>query len=207
MLETVSKKSIFRLSSYRRELQVQLNAGEHYIYSHQLAELSGASAAQVRRDLMIVGTEGSSSKGYDIKKLLGNISTFLDGEKETRVVLFGVGNLGKSLLQFYLNRRPNLKIVAAFETDEVKSGRVMCGVHCYPVSQAREIIDDLDATLAIVAVPAAAVSDISLLIGQTSIRGVLNFTPAHLQLGPMVEVVDLDITSHLEGLACMVRSQ
>jgi len=205
MTATISKKSVIRLSIYRREL-IQLQAmGAEYVFSHELATLTNSSSAQVRRDLMHIDAEGSSTKGYHINGLIQRLDSFLDGEEPTNVVLFGVGNLGKSLLQFYLNRRPNLKVVASFDTDESKAGRVICGVHCYQPEDAIEIIDTRDARLAIVAVPHDAVEGTAQLIKQTALRGVLNFAPAALHLPQRIEVMNMDITSKLEGLACMVR--
>lgn len=205
MKTAVSQKSILRISTYRRVLRGMASGGAASVFSHELAARTGYTAAQVRRDLMNIGVEGRSSQGYDISASLKRFDEFLDGGQQTRLVLFGVGRLGKAMLQFFLNNRPNLKIVAAFDVDPSLTGRVVCGVHCYPLEQAKEYIQNLDASMAIVAVPGSAAGDISHIISGTGIRGVFNLTPAALLLPGHVREVHLDITAQLEALACQIR--
>jgi len=109
----VSEKTVRRLSLYRRLLGDLLAEGAQHVYSHQLAHRSGCSAAQVRRDLMVVGYSGSPGRGYEIAGLLESLREFLDAPGGQGVVLIGIGNLGKALLAYFAGRRPNLRIVAA----------------------------------------------------------------------------------------------
>ena len=62
-------QTIGRLSLYRRLLLDFSAGGMRQIYSHQLASAAVATAAQVRRDLMVIGFTGSSRKGYAVNDL------------------------------------------------------------------------------------------------------------------------------------------
>jgi len=72
----VSEKTIGRLSLYRRLLEGQLAAGASHAYSHQLANLAGVTAAQVRRDLMAVGYSGCPSKDTRFARCHGALGRF-----------------------------------------------------------------------------------------------------------------------------------
>ena len=77
----VSRKTVSRMSRYRRLLQSLRETGVESIYSHQLARHAVVSAAQVRRDLMVIGYSGSPNKGYDVTACIDSISHFLDGSR------------------------------------------------------------------------------------------------------------------------------
>ena len=75
----VSRKTVGRLSLYRRLLDDLRASGTANIYSHQLAHLAGVSATQVRRDFMVIGYSGSPNRGYQVDTCLASIESLLDG--------------------------------------------------------------------------------------------------------------------------------
>ena len=112
-----SHETIGRLSRYRRLLAHRIEAGGENVYSHELAMVAGVSAAQVRRDMMAVGANGSPTSGYDVAKLIECVGAELDDPDGGRAAVVGVGNLGRAMLTFFHGRRPNLSIVAAFDSE------------------------------------------------------------------------------------------
>ena len=204
---TVSSKSIGRLSQYRRILG-RLRAQEvKAIFSHDLAREAGGTAAQVRRDIMAVGYVGSSRHGYNIEDLIVSITTFLDNPKGERVALVGVGNLGRALLAYFDGRRPNLTIVAAFDSDPRKSGRVVQGCRCYSLAEMDTVIEREKIHIAIVAVPAPHAQKTADRLTQLGVTGLLNFAPVPLQVPGGVTVEDIDMTMALEKVAYFARSE
>ena len=111
-----SAKTIGRLSLYRRLLAGLQAEGVRNVYSHQLAAMTGGTAAQVRRDIMAVGCVGSPTRGYDVQQLCQAIAGVLDHPEGQSAALVGVGNLGRALLAYFLQRRPKLMIRAAFDS-------------------------------------------------------------------------------------------
>ena len=133
----ISQKTIARLSLYRRLLQEVAAKGTRNIYSHQMAAIAGTTAAQVRRDWMVIGYTGSPAHGYEVADVIAAISKFLDPAAEQKVALVGIGNLGRAILVYFTGRRPKLSIAAAFDTDPHKVNRVIHGCRCYPKQQLR----------------------------------------------------------------------
>ena len=201
----ISDKTIGRLSLYRRTIQKLLAEGRGYVYSHEIATVCGVTPAQVRRDLMPTGFTGSPIKGYSIAGLLQNIGNLLDDPEEQRVALVGVGNLGRAVLAYFMGRRPNLSIVAAFDQDPTKMNRVIHGCRCYPMEELGAVVREREVEVAILAVPANAAQAIAEQLIVSGVRGLLNFAPVSLRVPNDVYVEDLDMAISLERVAYFAR--
>jgi redox-sensing transcriptional repressor len=202
----VSRRTIERLSLYRRRLISLREADATFVYSHQIAKLAVVSAAQVRRDFMAIGYSGSPNRGYEVEKCLESIGAFLDAPTRQDVVLVGVGNLGRAVLAFFSGRRPTTAIVAAFDIDPKKIDTTIVGTRCFDISRIEEIIADLGAQVAIIAVPAEAAEEIADTLVRSGVRSIVNFAPVRLHLPEDVFVRDVDITAALEVAAFFART-
>jgi len=196
-----SNQTIGRLSLYRRVLQDLYAEGVSNVFSHQLARLAGATAAQVRRDIMVVGYTGSAAHGYNVAALTESIGQFLDAAPTQRIALVGVGNLGRALLAYFVGRNPRFSIVAAFDADERKAGRVIHGCPCYAISELERVLKEQEIGMAILAVPAEAAAETTTKLCNAGVTGILNFAPVRLWAPANVYVEDMDMTMALERVA------
>ncbi|MBN1292383.1 MAG: redox-sensing transcriptional repressor Rex [Candidatus Latescibacteria bacterium] len=202
----ISGKPIGRLSLYRRLLNGLMHEGVQSVYSHDLAARAGVTAAQVRRDIMNIGYSGNPNRGYDVRMLVESISNFLDDPDGQNVALVGVGNLGRAILAFFSGRRPKLSIVAAFDSDPEKFGRVIRGCRCYSIDQAPEVIRELNIKIATLCVPANVAQEIADLCIRAGVKGILNFAPVPLHVSGSVYVEDIDMTMSIEKVAYFART-
>ncbi|MGZ3559434.1 MAG: winged-helix domain-containing protein, partial [Thermodesulfobacteriota bacterium] len=85
---------------YSRCLEEMEEKGEKVVSSAQLANRCIVNAAQVSKDLAYFGEFGIRGVGYYVKDLLNNIKKILGSNKEWKMGLIGVGNLGSSLLSY-----------------------------------------------------------------------------------------------------------
>ena len=196
-----SNNTIGRLSLYRRLLQKLESDGVKNVYSHQLARLAGATAAQVRRDIMVVGYSGSSVHGYEVGALMGSIGQFLDAAPVQRVALIGAGNLGRALLAHFVGRNHRFSIVAAFDSDAHKTGRVIHGCRCHALEELREVLASQEVHIAMLAVPASEAQETLNRLVDAGVTGILNFAPVRLWAPGNVYVEDMDVTMALERVA------
>jgi len=204
-VKTVPHRTVGRLTLYWRTLRDIAREDQSHIYSHFLASRCGVTAAQVRRDLMVLGYTGTPARGYEVRKLKDHIEAFLFPAEEQKAVLAGVGNIGRALLKFFSARRPALRIAASFETNPDKFNRVIQGCPCHSIGKAEGIIRDLGATVGIIAVPdeeAQFVADVFVAAG---IRGILNFARAPLSVPPAVYVEDIDLAMSMDKVAYFAR--
>ncbi len=203
----VPDKVVARLSLYRRLLSALAMENVEYVYSHELAKAAGASAAQVRRDVMIVGFTGSPTKGYEVRELIKAIGRLLDASDIQEVALVGVGNLGRAILAYFTGRRPNLRIVVAFDKDPAKVDRVIHGCRCFPIEQLQGMVSQRHIDTAIVAVPVDQAQSVADTLVAAGVRGLLNFAPVRLRVPISVFVEDMDLTTSLEKVAFFARKQ
>ena len=194
-------KTIGRLTLYRRILNDLFAKGIEDIRSHQLAAKAGITAAQVRRDLMQIGYEGSPKRGYDVQKLLESLRKFLDEPGGQRLALLGVGNLGRALLSYFIGRRPHLSIVAAFDVNPQLSGRVIHGCRCYPMDELESVLRAERITVAILAVPVAAAQEMAEKLVACGVKGILNFAPINLKVPEDVYLRNENMSMELEYLS------
>lgn len=203
-----SDKTIGRLSLYRRLLHELQEKRVHHVFSYQLAALAGVSAAQTRRDIMEVGYNGSPQHGYDVEILAQAIAAVLDlsGGVEP-VVLAGLGNLGRAIVSFFRQRHPRLTIVATFDADPQKAGRVIHGTRCYPMDRLADVAREHQARVGIIAVPAANAQEVAWQLINAGVRGILNFAPVPLKVPDGIYVEDFDMTMCLEKVAYFARQK
>jgi redox-sensing transcriptional repressor len=200
-----SERTIGRLSLYRRLLKELQMASMNNVYSHQLANMAGVTAAQVRRDLMAVGYSGSPTRGYDVRELAESIGNFLDAPEGQSVALVGIGNLGRAILTYFGGRRPRLSIVAAFDKDPTKVNRVIHGCRCYSMEEFAAQVAEHGIRAGIITVPASEAQRVADAMVRAGVRGILNFAPAPLRVPGDTYVEDIDMAVSLEKVAYFAR--
>lgn len=202
MLQTkISPKIIGRLSRYRRLISKRVQQSQTHIFSHELAAVARATPSQVRRDLMVIGYDGIPSRGYEVAQLVKHISAVLDAPHGRRAIIVGVGNLGTAILSNIPGRVPNISIVAAFDVDPRKCGRLVNGIPCHAMTDLETVIAREGIRVAIVAVPARAAADVAHRLARAGVTGILSFSPTPLPVSSHVFVEDVDMIVALEKVA------
>jgi redox-sensing transcriptional repressor len=201
----VSRKTVSRMSRYRRLLVSLRAGGVESIYSHQLARHAVVSAAQVRRDLMVIGYSGSPNKGYDVEACIESIGSFLDGAARQEVALVGVGNLGHAVLAHFVEESSSVAIVAAFDVAPELTDTSIHGCRCFDVSRMEELVRDLGIEIAILTVPGEAAQESAATLVRAGVKSIISFAPVPLHLPNDIFVEYMDITSALESAAYFAR--
>jgi redox-sensing transcriptional repressor len=203
----VSRKTVGRLSLYRRLLDDLRASGTANIYSHQLAHLAGVSAAQVRRDFMVIGYSGSPNRGYQVDTCMASIESLLDGAAYQDVALVGLGRLGQSLLTHFAGTRAQLRISAGFDTDPHLFGTSVEGCPIHSVADMEKVVADKGIRIAILAVPPEMGQDVADTLVKAGVRSFVDFTGIPLRVPDEVFVDHMDITSALESAAFFARQE
>jgi len=201
----VSRKTIARMSLYRRLLISLRDDGTSHVFSHQLARLAGLTAAQVRRDFMAIGYSGSPTRGYEVDKCIESISSFLDGPRRQDVALVGMGKLGRSIVAHFAGRRPKLKIVVAFDVNPAKVGIGIDGCRCLSADVMEETVRDLGIQIAIIATPPGVAQEAADTLVRAGVTSIVSFAATPLHVPDGVAVLDMDITAALETAAFVAR--
>jgi redox-sensing transcriptional repressor len=199
------KRTVERLSEYRRTLLLLLDQGRTHIFSHELAELHNITAVQVRRDIMFMGFSSYQRKGYDISDMVTAIGRIIDDEQGLNVAIVGVGNLGKAISHYFDGKRSKLNITAAFDNDMAKVGNLIWGVQCYAMTDLQKIVTEQNISIAMITVPSKYAQEVASALVNVGIKGILNFTSVQLNVPKNVILENYDMITVLEKVAYYVK--
>lgn len=196
----ISRRTIKRLSVYQYTLSGLPDSRSH-IFSQDLAEMCGTTAAQVRRDLMVVDSTGCPSRGYNVMDLIRYIDEFFASISNHKVALVGVGTLGRSLIAYFQRRYHRLSITAVFDRDPALTGRVLYGIRSYPMKDLRRVVEEVGISIAMLALPDSSAQEVADQLVAAGVTGILNFAPVSLRVPEGVVVENINITAALDRLA------
>jgi redox-sensing transcriptional repressor len=185
--------------------------GENVVSSAQLANKCIVNAAQVRKDLAYFGEFGIRGVGYYVKDLLNNIKKILGSNKEWRMALIGIGNLGSALLSYKDFLKQNYKIVAAFDIDPPKvigrvSEKLGKPVEVLHINRIKEVSKERKIEIGIIATPPSEAQSVANLLVEAGVRGILNFAPAQITVPEGFVVKDVFFTTILDNLAYLLSN-
>lgn len=201
----IPEKTIERLSEYRRTLLNELSRGVTHLYSHNLANIHGITAVQVRRDLMLIGFSSDTKRGYDARILVDFIGNILDGNEVMNIAVIGMGHIGQAVTQHFTGKRSKLKITMAFDIDAKKVGKQIAGVPVYHIDDFVHKVKKYNIKIALLSLPTSVAPTMLQPIIDAGIKGVLNFTSTPLNFPEGIYVEDYDIITLLEKVAYFVK--
>ena len=196
-----------RLTLYLRELQYLLGDGEETTSSSQLGQRLGFTDAQVRKDLAHFGHFGHPGIGYRCEELIQEIRKILGTDREWRVALVGVGNLGRALLGYRGFSRQGFRLIAAFDADQSKSGTKIEGVEIYSMDQLSEVLAAERIELGLVAVPATQAQEVADQLVAAGVGGIVNFAPVTVSVPAGISKVGVDLARELEQVTFAVANR
>jgi redox-sensing transcriptional repressor len=198
----VSELTTNRLSVYLRCLNALEDAGVKTISSQSLAEQFHLNAAQIRKDLAYFGEFGVRGVGYYVRDLKRHLRQILGLDRKLRVAIIGAGNLGLALADYPGFQQEGFETAALFDSLSSKVGEhSRGGVPIYDIRDLKKIVKREGISIAVLAVPASAATDVVNLVVGAGIKAVLNFSPGTLQVPPGVKLKSVDLTVSLESLS------
>jgi redox-sensing transcriptional repressor len=194
--------TIERISIYSRPLERLAEKGTQLISSEKLAELCKVNPAQVRKDLSYFGEFGIRGVGYDVGDLLKEIKKILVSDREWRLCIVGLGNMGTALVESENFLKRGYTFVAAFDSDPQKIGkRLPCGVIIESVTKMKSLTQDLGIELGVITTPSSQAQNVADMLVDAGIKAILNFSPIQVRKAENCLVENVDLTVNLDNLA------
>lgn len=194
-----------RLPLYYRFIQNLSLSGKQRVSSAELSEAVKVDSATIRRDFSYFGALGKKGYGYDVNYLLAFFRETLDQDDVTCVALIGVGNLGTAFLHYNFTKNNNTKIEMAFDVDEEKVGKEIGGIPVYHLDELEERLSE-HIQVAILTVPATVAQSVADRLAHTNVQGVLNFTPARLNVPDNIRIHHIDLAVELQTLVYFLKN-
>lgn len=192
--------AIKRLPVYLRVLEDLIVDHVAIISSAELADKTGFSPEQIRKDLAYFGAFGTRGVGYDTEVLSRRIRKILGLHKGVNAALVGAGNLGTALARYSLSKYKDVRIVAIFDVDREKIGKDILGVKISPLEDLVSVCSQFGVKIGIITVPAAEALSIAQQLVQSGSEAILNFSPSKIRIDG-VYVQNIDLTIELQSLA------
>lgn len=197
----IPEATVGRLPLYLRALVELAERGTRTVSSESLAQAAGVNSAQVRKDLSFLGSYGTRGVGYSVEYLLDQISGVLGLTRDWRVVLVGVGNLGRALASYRGFGERGFQIAALVDADPATAGTIVGGHVVEPIDRLAEIVRKENVTIAMLTVPAESAQKVTDQLVGAGVTAILNFAPAHLDVPPHVRVRRVDLATEMQILA------
>jgi redox-sensing transcriptional repressor len=188
----VPEATIRRLSRYSRCLEQLQAKGEKVV----------SSAAYF-------GEFGIRGVGYYVRDLLFDIKRILGLDKEWRMAIIGMGNLGSALLSYKDFLKQNYKIVAAFDIDPPRvigriSEKLGKPVEILHPDTLEEVVRERNIEIGIITTPADQAQKVADQLAEAHVRGILNFAPAQIEVPKGYTVKNVFFTTVLDNLAYLL---
>lgn len=201
MRSEISKATLRRYPVYLKALRKLKSTGVTHIMSKDLSNFVNIESTTIRRDFSLIGKLGKQGYGYDVDALIEVFSKELGVSFDEDIILVGVGNLGKALLNY---NKWNYVV-----------GEIVCAYDLYP-----ENVKGVD-------VPVYNINDIketkpsncriAILCGQHNIQetvdklidagivGFVDFSNEHFSVPRGVEVRTIDVVSSVQELVFSIN--
>lgn len=166
-----------------------------------IAEALGLNDVQVRKDLASVSRGGRPKVGYSTAELTGDIGRFLGFENHDGVVVAGMGNLGRAMLECDGFADYGFDVICGFDCNKELVGSEINGRPVRDISDMARFCRKSGIKIGIITVPEASAQEVCDKMAEAGIEYILNFAAIHLNAPEGVTVHNENISLTLAMLA------
>lgn len=197
----IPQATVARLVDYLRVLGVLADEGTQIVSSEELAAAAGVGSAKLRKDLSFLGPNGVRGVGYGVDRLRARIEGALGMGQGHRVVLIGVGNLGRSLAGYGGFGRRGFDLVGLFDADPSVIGTEVAGLEVLDVHDLKAICADLAPTIGVIAVSDSAAQEVCDQLVAAGVRRLLSFAAVTASEVDQVDIRQVDLAVEMQLLS------
>ncbi len=197
----VSNNVIRRLPRYLRKLDELRAAGVDRISSGELGRQMGLTSSQIRQDFSCFGEFGQQGYGYNVSGLRGEIASILGTNRDFSVVLVGVGNIGRGLVENFCFEQYGFHLLSAFDVRPELIRTDIGGIKVHDISDMGAFFQNNRVDVAVLCVPKSMANRAAAELVEHGIRAIWNFTNTELELSdPDVIVENIHFSDSLLAL-------
>ena len=200
-----NKGCIIRLSRYKNAAYRLKAMNFVRIFSDNLADAAGVTAAQVRKDFSLFGITGNRRGGYKVDELIMQLNKVLGKDQVREFILVGAGNIGRALMRYPGFEKSGLRIIGAFDIDPGKYAEDG-PIPVMAMDKIHDFVKEKKVRFGIIAVPDYAAPQVLELMKKAGIKGVLSFAPICLKETPDCVISNINLVTELENIVYFVGS-
>jgi redox-sensing transcriptional repressor len=174
------------------------------VFPDNLADATGVSAVQVRKDFSTFDIPENRRGGYEADELIKRLNKILDKDTIHKFIEVGAGNLGRALLRYPGFAKSGINIVACFDVDPAKYDRD-AEIPVLPIEELDEFVRKHHIRFGIISTPDVAAQQVLVRMISAGIKGILNFASIYLA-GPRDCVINnINLESEIENIVYFVN--
>ena len=178
--ENISDAVIRRLPRYYRQLTDLCARGVVRISSQSLGQEMNITASQIRQDFSCFGEFGQQGYGYNVEELRSEIGHILGVDNNHHLIMIGVGNLGRALLQNFAFSQIGFTVDAAFDVSPSVVGSVVNGIPVHSMTELDGFIQEHPVDVVVLTIPQSVAQDTANRLIALGVKGFWNFTNIEL---------------------------
>lgn len=194
--QKISNATLRRYPLYLKAVRKLKKDGIDKVMSHELSELVNIKSTTIRRDFSLLGKLGKQGYGYDVELLENRFNEILGMNFEEKIILVGVGNLGRALLNYNHWDYVVGEIVCGFDS-EIEDKQDL-NVPVYDIDQLEEKMPP-GSKIAILTGSDNIQETVDKLI-QCGIIGIVNFTHEHVNVPDGIVIREVDVVSSIQEI-------
>lgn len=206
--ENISDAVIRRLPRYYRQLTELCSRGVVRISSHSLGTEMNITASQIRQDFSCFGEFGQQGYGYNVNELRSEIGHILGVDSNHHLIMIGVGNLGRALLQNFHFSQAGFTPEAAFDVNPQIIGTVINSIHVYSMGDLDAYVKSHSIDVVVLTVPQQIAQETANHLIDLGISGFWNFTNMELSANrPEVRFENIHFADSLLTLSYRIANR
>jgi redox-sensing transcriptional repressor len=198
MAKKIPAATMDRYPHYLRVLRIMRSKGVRRSMSADIAEAMEIEPTTVRRDFSYLGHLGRQGYGYNLDELIEGFDKELGDGAGEKVVLIGMGNMGKALIKYNTFEYRVGKIVCAFEADESKVD-VNAPVPVYHINDIKTYFPQ-GVKIAILAMPGEFAQQVADTLVNLGVNALINFSDGDIVTKRGVIVQQIDLISMIQDV-------
>ncbi len=190
----ISLPVVKRLPRYYSNLEELMREGVLRISSSELAGRMKITASQIRQDLNHFGGFGQQGYGYNVSDLYHEIGRILGVDQRLKVILVGVGNIGKAIATQVNFSKRGCELIGLFDIDKSVVGQVVAGKRVCDTSDLSDFCIINKPEIAILCIPKSQAYSVAEKLIDSGVTSFWNFSHFDLNVhfdGIIVENVHL----------------
>jgi redox-sensing transcriptional repressor len=191
---------INRLPVYYRSLRRRQAAGSVTVSSQELGALLDMTPAQIRKDLSYFGRFVKQGRGYPVARLADELRLILGLNRRWRMVLVGVGRLGRAIASYQGFEPQGFDLVGTYDADPEIIGTKLGGIIVQDVRRMENTLREQPADIGIVTVPKESAQQVTDSLVRAGIHSILNYAPISVQVSADVVLQRIDSLLSLQSM-------
>lgn len=196
---------IERLPVYARALAALQARGLEVVSSQDLGDQLGVTPAQIRKDLSYFGRFGKQGRGYNVDRLMEELRQILGLDRSWTMVLVGVGQLGRAILQYGGFGPQGFHVIEAFDASPEQIGQRIGSTTVRSVDDLPGVLAGSHVDIGIVSVPGGRAQGVIDTLVAGGVKAILNYAPISAQVPPGVHLRQIDPVLALQSMTYYLK--